>query len=67
VPIVYNAGGHKEIVSDGENGYLWNKVDELVERTRDLISSREGVSKKAIESSKLYSYEKFSIEIKKIL
>ncbi len=38
VPVVINRGGQKEIVSDGDSGYLCNSVDELVNRSIDLIS-----------------------------
>ncbi len=38
VPAVINRGGQKEIVSDGDSGYLCNSIDELVERSINLIS-----------------------------
>lgn len=37
VPLVINKGGQREIVSQGESGYLWQSVDELIARSLDLI------------------------------
>lgn len=37
LPIVFDAGGHKEIVDNTKDGYLWKTEDELVNLTKDLI------------------------------
>ena len=37
VPVVFAAGGLPEIVEDGKYGLTWKTVDELIERTEDLI------------------------------
>jgi glycosyltransferase involved in cell wall biosynthesis len=37
VPVVIGAGGQREIVTDGEDGHLWSTLDELVDRTAELI------------------------------
>jgi len=37
VPVVINAGGQREIVTHGENGLLWNSLDELSDMTNELI------------------------------
>jgi len=39
VPVVVRRGGQKEIVSDGESGYLWDTVDQLVEQSVRLMSN----------------------------
>ena len=39
VPLVVRKGGQKEIVSHGESGYLWDTIDELVERSAALIGN----------------------------
>ena len=39
VPLVYAAGGQKDIVTDGGNGYLWINVKELVGKARKLIEN----------------------------
>lgn len=41
VPAVISAGGQKEIVTDGENGLLWNTLPELKEVTLILINSKD--------------------------
>lgn len=37
IPVVYAGGGQQEVVQDGINGYLWHTVDELIERTTEMI------------------------------
>lgn len=39
VPVVIAAGGQKEIVTDGENGFTWHSLEELKEKTETLIKS----------------------------
>lgn len=39
IPMLVNKGGHKEIVEDGVDGYLWSSVDELVERSEMLVNN----------------------------
>jgi glycosyltransferase involved in cell wall biosynthesis len=41
VPVVINKGGQKEIVSQGESGYLWHTVDELIEYSMRLMTDRD--------------------------
>lgn len=63
VPVIYDAGGHKEIIEEAESGYLWRKGSQLQEITRMLAeNSKEWkrVSKNARERSKVFSYEDFS-------
>jgi glycosyltransferase involved in cell wall biosynthesis len=38
VPVVIDRGGQSEIVSHGENGFLWNTLDELAAYTRRLAA-----------------------------
>lgn len=40
VPVVVNAGGQKEIVQDGENGFLWDSQEELIEKTNFVVSDK---------------------------
>jgi len=37
VPIVFNGGGLSESVDHGDNGYLFNSTDDLLDRTQQLI------------------------------
>jgi glycosyltransferase involved in cell wall biosynthesis len=67
IPVVYNAGGHKEIVKNGENGYLWGSIHELIKKTLESIPVKRLISKDAVESAKLYSYANFENNIKKLI
>ena len=40
VPMVFAAGGHKEIVTEGLNGYLWKSQAELLRKIKELIKER---------------------------
>lgn len=62
VPIVYNAGGHKEIIENNINGFLWNDTGELYGCINKILSNeklRKEISKKAISDAHKFSYEKF--------
>lgn len=70
IPLVYNAGGHKEIVKEGVNGYLWKSRDSLVNKTRKLISDPKLLKKLSLKGRKeapKFSYERFEKEIQDIL
>lgn len=70
IPLVYDGGGHKEIIQDGENGILWNKKDSLVIQTRALISNtkkQKELSKAAKATSKQFTYEQFKESILSLL
>lgn len=41
VPVVFNAGGQREIVIDGMNGYLWNTLEELSEKTKKIMNDTQ--------------------------
>ena len=41
VPVVIDRGGQSEIVTHGENGFLWNTLDELADYTRRLADDPE--------------------------
>lgn len=70
VPIVVKAGGLKEIVEDGVNGFLWDSVEGLKEKTLKLINDqtlRKRLSQHAISSSKRFSKEQFASKIKELV
>ena len=70
VPIIYSAGGHKEIVKDGTNGLLWTKKNELIEKTDKLLTDRKligTITKDIKNNSNEYSYGKFKTNIEKII
>jgi len=66
VPVVYEAGGHKEIVKEGESGYLWREKAELISKTRELIDNRMIMIKlaaRARKDSQYFGYERFRKEV----
>ncbi|RJR29513.1 glycosyltransferase family 1 protein [Candidatus Microgenomates bacterium] len=38
IPVVYYAGGQKELVVDGVNGFVWDTPEQLVRKTKELLS-----------------------------
>ncbi len=69
--VVTNCRGHRDLVRDGENGYLINIDDtqEFINAILELYQSpelRKKFGAKSIEYSKLYSLEKVKEEIKRV-
>ena len=58
----YNAGGPKEIIIDGKNGFLFNNTDELIAKIASLENNPELKNKIRIKSI-LFTKEHFSYEI----
>ncbi len=70
VPVVINAGGQREIVKDGENGFLWDNLSELKAQTLKLIKEKdllEKLSLKAKASVGQFNKERFCQGIEKII
>ena len=70
VPVAINAGGQKEIINDGKDGYLWNTLEDLIEKTDSLVKNDKlwkNMSEKAKEKSKLFSEERFCGDLKNII
>lgn len=70
VPVVINAGGQPEIVSNGENGLVWNTLEEFKSLTLKIIKDRDlwkELSEKAIKRSKDFDTEKFCKDINALL
>lgn len=70
VPVVINAGGQPEIVTHGENGFVWDTLEELQRMTRVVIEDKtlwKRLSEKAIIRSKDYDTQTFCKEIHTLL
>lgn len=70
VPVVFSAGGLKDIISDGTDGFFWSSKEELIEKTYNLIKDNKlfyKVSQFAREKAKNYSCDKFYAKIEKII
>lgn len=66
VPLVYDAGGHREIVSTGENGILWKSTSELIKHTKSLIkdtSDYRDLASRAQSDSENFSKTSFEQKI----
>jgi glycosyltransferase involved in cell wall biosynthesis len=69
VPLCFNAGGFKEILSEGKDGYLWSSTKELVEKTLNLIKGRldqKHIVKRARQKSKQFSIEIFHKKLQEL-
>jgi glycosyltransferase involved in cell wall biosynthesis len=69
VPIVINAGGQKEIVEDGVQGFLWDSLDDLKKKTLRLIqdpSLLERMSEKSKEKAKKFAGNRFEKQVMEI-
>lgn len=69
VPVVISAGGQKEIVQNGENGYLWSTKEELIRKSYELIENkkkRKEMSEVASSSVSRYSQDEFERKIQAI-
>lgn len=70
VPVVIRAGGQKEIVEEGKSGFLWNSLEELQEKTLDLIKDEKllhKLSEAAQERAKFFAGDRFGKEIKALI
>lgn len=70
VPIVYKAGGFKEVLSNGKNGFLWENKNDLLKLTKKLVEEKglmRLISKNSLDRSKDYDYEEFKKNTIKIL
>lgn len=70
VPVVINAGGQKEIIENGLNGFLWDSLEDLKEKTLMLTQEDVILSKMAKEAgmrAKDFSGTRFADEVKSIV
>jgi glycosyltransferase involved in cell wall biosynthesis len=73
--VVFDGGGLKEIVVDGDSGFLWSTIAELDEVTRKLIMKMNSDDKdeidrmrqRAEERASYFSEGRFNESFKKIV
>lgn len=58
VPVVISKGGIPEIVDNGVNGYLWQSIDELVSKTKNLIDNPDTL--KLMSQQSILNCQQFS-------
>lgn len=66
VPVVTNKGGHREIINDGVNGFLWETEKDLQSITSLLMLDErrsEQVAKKAKTNAVEFAEERFAEEV----
>lgn len=62
IAIVHAKGGQKEIVQEGNDGFLWNETKQLIDKTTSVITNHDlmkQVAEKAVLKSKLFSKQIF--------
>jgi glycosyltransferase involved in cell wall biosynthesis len=70
VPVVFGAGGYKEIVSDGKDGLLWKNMRQLMKITQRIIKDSKElmqISERALSKSDDYSYANFERRLEAIV
>ena len=70
VPLVFPAGGQKEIVNDGTDGLYWSTKEELVQKTTNLINNInlwQILSVGAKEKSHEYDIKNFSTKLDQLI
>lgn len=70
VPVIVNIGGHKEIVKNKENGFLWESIDELKHATLILTKddqTRQKIAQKARERAKTFSVQRFETKMLEVI
>lgn len=71
IPVVIGKAGQKEIVQDGKNGFLWDTIEELKEKTVAVMQMSEAkqntMSKTAIDSAKQFNTEACHLRLDTVL
>lgn len=70
VPVVINAGGQREIVEEGKNGFLWDTTEDLESKTLKLVKDDKLLkefSENASKISQKFSKDKFCYEINNLI
>lgn len=70
VPIVFNGGGQKEIVTEGVNGYVWNTLEELQQKTTQIMTDdakRIGLAQAAVKRAEEFSVVNFCTALNELV
>lgn len=61
IPIIYDAGGSREIIENGVSGYLYNAIDELLTLTAAIIDQKNlhEMKKNIMRAASKYSLAEF--------
>jgi glycosyltransferase involved in cell wall biosynthesis len=70
IPVVIEKGGQKEIVSDGIDGFLFRDLEELKDKTLDIIKGKvdeDTLRRKALAGCRKFSNERFARDLLSIV
>ncbi|HWA52043.1 MAG TPA: glycosyltransferase [Patescibacteria group bacterium] len=70
VPVIFNDGGHREIVQNTVNGFLWDDAHELYRYTKKILddeSLRKQMALFASKTAQNFSYEEFEEKFKQLI
>lgn len=70
VPIVFNGGGQKEIITHNVDGFLWNTREELIDYTVRVATDenlRSHLAANAVKKSKLFATKHFCKQIRQLV
>ena len=70
IPIVYDAGGYREIVKHEDNGFLWKTQGQLLKFSKKVINDKAAAKNLALgakRGAERFSYDKFEKSILEIL
>jgi glycosyltransferase involved in cell wall biosynthesis len=70
VPVVFDAGGQREIIEDKKSGYLCKTIEDFISNTDILIGDENllrQMSVNSVERSKIFTGDRFCNELKKII
>ncbi|MBU1000122.1 glycosyltransferase family 4 protein [Patescibacteria group bacterium] len=70
VPVVVNKGGLKEILSNGEDGFLWDNLEQSKQLTTSLARDTkllQNISEQATESAKRFNKNNFAKHVLRLV
>ena len=72
VPMAFDAGGPREIITQGVDGFLYASVDELVTLTANILhpdaaARRQAIGHAASERARAFAPERFSERVREVL
>jgi len=70
VPIIFNAGGHKEIVKHEKDGFLWETLAQLLKYTKIALEDKSVLKKLSLQArqdASRFSYDSFEKSFLEVL
>ncbi|OGK16511.1 hypothetical protein A2690_04135 [Candidatus Roizmanbacteria bacterium RIFCSPHIGHO2_01_FULL_39_12b] len=69
IVFAYNAGGQKDIIESGVNGFLYESVEELVKKTIEIVNNEnemQKIQKQGLKTAKKFNYSSFKNDCKMV-